>query len=142
MHLLPKFGKTINPQALLEQANRQTEILFYALKPVSRLYRHQVKTLYLSRVVDNLKQKLDLPGFILSQDQIRRTVIGYESFKLEKYVKSGVFPKRYFGYFDLQYDTAPMNGRYEKPPLVQRGSSISIRKNTMAVFVSMMPRFP
>ncbi len=62
------------------------------------------------QVVANLRAKIKLspPGstFPLRADEIERSVIGYERFKLEKYVSSGVFPKRYFGYFDCKYDTA------------------------------------
>ncbi|MBN1335368.1 MAG: hypothetical protein JXB39_05360 [Deltaproteobacteria bacterium] len=42
----------------------------------------------------------------LDADRLRRTVIDYEIFKLETYVRAGVFPKRYFGYLDLEGDTA------------------------------------
>ena len=42
----------------------------------------------------------------LDATSIERTVIDYELFKAEKFVSSGVFPKRYFGYFDEKHDTA------------------------------------
>lgn len=53
-------------------------------------------------VADNLAAKGDLE---LSPDEIGRTVVDYEAFKLGTYVSAGVFPKRYFGYFDLRHDT-------------------------------------
>ncbi len=42
----------------------------------------------------------------LHADRIRRTVLDFEVFKLETYVHAGTFPKRYFGYLDLEGDTA------------------------------------
>lgn len=43
--------------------------------------------------------------FVLSDRQARRTVIDYETFKGTTFVRSGVFAKRYFGYFDERGDT-------------------------------------
>jgi len=61
-------------------------------------------------VADNLGSKVLMdragPHLPMTADEIRQTVIDYEAFKLGAYVSSGVFPKRYFGYFDLKYDTA------------------------------------
>ncbi len=57
-------------------------------------------------VVANLTAKQGAsPPFELTADVIERQVIGYEAFKLERYVTSGVFPKRYFGYLDGKRDT-------------------------------------
>ena len=53
---------------------------------------------------------MDGHPFPLTARTIRRTVVDYEAFKLATYVSAGVFPKRYFGYFDLVWDTAA----YEK----------------------------
>ncbi len=71
----------------------------------------QVTWLLRDRVLDNLEHKQGLGqqrgrGFAMDEDEIRRTVIGYEAFKIEAYVTSGVFPKRYFGYVDGKWDTA------------------------------------
>lgn len=41
----------------------------------------------------------------MNYQDIQNTVIDYEMFKLEAYISSGVFPKRYFGYFDEKWDT-------------------------------------
>jgi hypothetical protein len=61
-------------------------------------------------VIDNLaeKQARDRAGppLPMTADEIARTVIAYEAFKLERFVTSGVFPKRYFGYLDGKHDTA------------------------------------
>jgi hypothetical protein len=64
------------------------------------------------QVAKNLEAKRALPavsgrGLPLGADELRRTVFGYEAFKLATYATAGVFPKRYFGYFDLKWDTAP-----------------------------------
>lgn len=57
-------------------------------------------------VVANLEGKRGAsPPFELTADAIEHQVIGYEAFKLESYVASGVFPKRYFGYLDGKRDT-------------------------------------
>lgn len=47
----------------------------------------------------------------MQYDELKRLVIEYECFKMDRYVTSGVFPKRYFGYFDGKYDTAPLEKR-------------------------------
>jgi hypothetical protein len=39
-------------------------------------------------------------------ERIRRQAIQWESWRLERYVSSGVFPKTYFGFFDEAWDTA------------------------------------
>lgn len=62
-------------------------------------------------ILENLdeKRKLkapDLGRFPLTPDEIERTVVGYEIFKMKTYLSSGVFPKRYFGFFDGKWDTA------------------------------------
>ena len=62
-------------------------------------------------IVSNLADKrlseaLAGVDFELTTDEIDRTIIGYETFKLSAYVSSGVFPKRYFGYLDNRWDTA------------------------------------
>ncbi len=62
---------------------------------------------YRSNVVGNLEAKAALkPPLTLSAETLQHTVLDYEDFKLRTYVSAGVFPKRYFGYFDLRYDTA------------------------------------
>ncbi len=45
-------------------------------------------------------------GYTPSAEVLRRTVIDYEVFRAKTFVSSGVFPKRYFGYFDERWDTA------------------------------------
>ena len=44
--------------------------------------------------------------FPLEEGEIERTVIDYEAFKLRTFLTAGVFPKRYFGYLDDEWDTA------------------------------------
>lgn len=63
-----------------------------------------------SEVTKNLDEKCKarLP---MSASDIARTVVAYEAFKLSTYVRAGVFPKRYFGYFDEKGDTAPYEVR-------------------------------
>lgn len=70
-----------------------------------------IQSLLYANVAANVEAKLadenaDGMPLPLTTDELRRTVIDYEAFKLENYVRSGVFPKRYFGYFDGKWDTA------------------------------------
>ncbi len=61
-----------------------------------------------SNLIDKLSLAKDDHPFPLDADSLRRTVIDYELFKAEKFVSSGVFPKRYFGFFDEKWDTAAL----------------------------------
>jgi hypothetical protein len=75
----------------------------------------QVQKFLLAQVHQNLSDKAALKGpsgeaFTLTADELQREVLDYEAFKLETFVSSGVFPKRYFGYVDGKWDTAA----YEK----------------------------
>jgi hypothetical protein len=76
----------------------------------------ELRRLISEQVCANLEAKAALLGpdgerFPLSTEAIRRTVVDYEAFKLSAYLSSGVFPKRYFGYFDGLWDTAEHEGR-------------------------------
>lgn len=70
----------------------------------------QVKALLRDNIERNLRDKAAMnwngQRFRLSSNELRRTVIEYEVWKYKTYVSSGVFPKRYFGYFDEKWDTA------------------------------------
>lgn len=59
----------------------------------------------------NLQEKIDRESssrgaFPLAAEELFRTVLAYEIFKLRAWLGSGVFPKRYFGYVDQKWDTA------------------------------------
>jgi hypothetical protein len=91
--------------------------------------RAELRRLLHDRVCDNLERKAVLLGpdgepFPLSRDDALRRVVGYEAFKLGAYTSSGVFPKRYFGYFDRRWDTA---AHEELMVEVVRGSTAVIR---------------
>src|SRR5947208_771697 len=67
--------------------------------------RSAIRARIAAAVAENLAEKRALPPvdgktFPLSSKEIERTVIDYECWKAETFVTSGVFPKRYFGYFD------------------------------------------
>lgn len=73
----------------------------------------RIEGLFYSLVRRNLEQKVQMGNeaghpFTLSAGELERTVIEFEAFRLESFVTSGVFPKRYFGYFDLKWDTAEL----------------------------------
>ena len=59
-------------------------------------------------IVEDLAEKEPLRGH-LSID-VRRRVIAFQRFRLEKTISAGVTPKRYFGFLDEQGDTA----KYER----------------------------
>ena len=70
-----------------------------------RLGRPKLKSALEAHVARNLIDKL-AGGYTLDPATLERTVVGYELFKAETFARAGVFPKRYFGYFDEQHDTA------------------------------------
>lgn len=72
----------------------------------------QVEQLAIDLIAANLADKRELRDasgtpFWLDERALQRSVIDYELFKLETFVTAGVFPKRYFGYLDGKWDTAP-----------------------------------
>jgi hypothetical protein len=78
---------------------------------LSRLQRAPAMAGTLEReVTQNLALKV-AAGFPLTATQLERQVIDYEAFKVETFVKTGVFPKRYFGYVDEAWDTGPYERR-------------------------------
>ena len=96
---------------LLVHLDTSAEALATRLGATAPVEGEDVEDLLRERVAGNLAAKARLTGpegepFPLAEDEIRRTVIDYEAFKIEGYVTSGVFPKRYFGYFDGKWDTA------------------------------------
>lgn len=71
-----------------------------------------VRDLLRRNIIANLEEKAALASaagaasYPLDAGEILSTVAGYEVFKLEVFLRSGVFPKRYFGCFDGKWDTA------------------------------------
>jgi len=63
-----------------------------------------------SFVAENLQQK-HTAKFPLDSARLRRQVIDAEAWKLETFVATGVYPRRYFGYVDEQFDTAAYERR-------------------------------
>jgi hypothetical protein len=83
-----------------EAAGREVERRLQAVGPTDGL----AEQLWL-QMAHNLHEKAR-GKLAMDAERIRRAVLGYESFKLESYVTSGVFPKRYLGYLDGRADTA------------------------------------
>jgi hypothetical protein len=77
---------------------------------VERCEEKDVASLLTRLVAENLAQKHAL-HFPLDAARLRRQVIQAEAFKVETFVATGVFPKRYFGYLDEQWDTAAAERR-------------------------------
>ena len=96
---------------LVEHLDKTSTDLAERLHKIDDAGNEDVDRLLRAQVRANLDAKAKLTGpageiFPLTEEEIRRTVIDYEAFKIEAYVTSGVFPKRYFGYFDGKWDTA------------------------------------
>jgi len=54
-----------------------------------------------------VRQRLDgYPEALITPERIARQVVDYEAFKLQTFLTSGVCAKRYFGFVDLEHDTA------------------------------------
>ncbi len=97
---------------LLQHLDEQAGATAKTLAALSKVPASEIESRLVVNVARNLEDKareVDSRGarLSLSPDELRRTVIDYECFKLETFTTSGVFPKRYFGYFDEKWDTAP-----------------------------------
>ena len=95
--------------ALVAHLDESAAALSARLNAVGPADPRRVAEILDEQVARNLAEKLalrDAGALTLDAARLRRTVLDYEAFKLETYVRSGVFPKRYFGYFDLEADTA------------------------------------
>jgi hypothetical protein len=68
---------------------------------VASLLEQQVEARLFDWVAKDRSQPLPVDA-----ERIRRQAIQWESWRLERYVSAGVFPKTYFGFFDRAWDTA------------------------------------
>lgn len=116
--------------AIVAELDREASAAAKRLSSVAPERREAIRRRIVGNVVANLREKQALVSrsgepFPLTAAGIRETVIAYEVFKAETFVSSGVFPKRYFGYVDEKWDTAP----YEKKlrDLSTRGASLANR---------------
>jgi hypothetical protein len=108
-HLSHFIDEPQQVEALVETLDSRLKASSQKLVAIHKVDPVTVEEFLLSQIADNLAAKkalTDPQPFVLSVEEIERTVFDYEIFKLESYVSSGVFPKRYFGYFDLKHDTA------------------------------------
>jgi hypothetical protein len=94
----------------LEQAATQLQASLASVQPLTLAAVTEV----LERHVANNLEAKRLAGLPLQVERVRREVIEYEAFKVEAFVKSGVFPKRYFGYLDERGDTAAYERRLKR----------------------------
>ena len=91
---------------LLPDAKRRTGVQRYLNKQLGRAARRPALRARLrEQISQNLAAKM-AKGFVIDERTIKRTVIDYELFKAKTFISAGVFPKRYFGYFDERWDTA------------------------------------
>ena len=100
------------PEALSLEADlaKAAAALHTRVKKTDRCDADDVELLLTRLVAENLQQK-HAQHFPLDAARIRRQVIAAEAFKVETFVSTGVFPKRYFGYLDEQWDTAAAERR-------------------------------
>lgn len=94
-------------EQLLAKPSQKKEVLDYMRKQVRAFSERRLRGFLQESISKNLNVQLAKGnGYTLGAEALRRTVIDYEAFKAKTFVSSGVFPKRYFGYFDERWDTA------------------------------------
>lgn len=108
--------------AIVAELDTEATNVAKKLSTVAPGKREAIRRRILGNVVANLGEK-KAARFPLSADEIRQTVIGYEAWKAEAFVSSGVFPKRYVGYVDEKWDTAPYEKRLRE--LTTKGAKIA-----------------
>jgi hypothetical protein len=63
-----------------------------------------------SEALKNLRDKVSMGSngerFPMTLSEMEQTVFGFEAFKAETFVRTGIFPKRYFGFLDEKWDSA------------------------------------
>jgi hypothetical protein len=89
--------------AALKDASKKLDARMDALTPTLSRRERETRGALERFVTENLAGK---KGWGYDAARIRKQIIDAEAFKLEAYIATGVFPKRYFGYLDEQRDTA------------------------------------
>ncbi len=84
-----------------------------------------------------------LAGLPMTEEKLRRQVIEFEAWKRDTMVSAGVFPKRYFGWFDGEGDTAQDEFRMQEVVIqcrrtinawsAGRGSDVRVTDSELAV---------
>jgi hypothetical protein len=92
---------------------KTAKALHAKLKRVAPCEEDEVLLTLSAFVAENLQGK-HAAKFPLDAARIRRQVIDAEAWKLETFVATGVYPRRYFGYVDEQFDTAAYETRLKK----------------------------
>jgi hypothetical protein len=103
-----------------------------------------IQNLIARNLLDKIAISTPSNRFPLTKQQVMRQVADFEIFRLETFIRSGVFPRRYFGYFDEIWDTAKYETRLRKAIhkatkvandyLEQTGESIRHTEMELAVF--------
>ncbi len=115
--LVSLAAATAPVQVLLQDALPHGNDAARAYRYLRREAAHELepreRRFFIAQVAANLAAKKALAPVMgsplgLSLGELEREVIDYEAFKLKSYLTSGVFPKRYFGYFDERWDTAAL----------------------------------
>lgn len=95
--------------AVVEHLDAVAETTAAALAGIGQAPPADLRAALYRRVAENLAKRpppASVPGLPTTEADLVRTVLDYEGFRLERYVTAGVAPKRYFGWFDLAYDTS------------------------------------
>lgn len=87
------------------------------IAPLAVAGEREVAEVLEREILANLESKVRLGGegpgrFPLGHEEILRTVVDFEIFKMRNYIASGVFPKRYFGFVDGKWDTGREEGAF------------------------------
>ncbi len=91
--------------ALLAEADPNEEKMLLALDQQLTRWSPTLTDSYCHSVLDNLLEKR-ASGQWPSAEEVVSKAIDFEGFRLQTYLDTGVWPKRYFGFLDEQGDTA------------------------------------
>jgi len=102
---------TATRQQTVEEAARRIAAGARDLSAIAEIDSVRIASVLEREVIRNLEAKRRLRAgqlgpFPLTAEELLRTVVEYEIWKLRTYLLSGVFAKRYFGYVDRKWDTA------------------------------------
>lgn len=102
----PVQGLGPTEQAALDAELREhAQALARALKPVGPIDALDAEAVLRARVAARLKAR-QAAGLVTTPSQAHTIILGFEAYKAQTYVTSGVYPRTYFGYLDADGDTA------------------------------------
>jgi hypothetical protein len=89
-------------------SGREAELINLMNQKLAQFSPRKLGGAYCNALIDNLESKIasSSTGYVLSVERVIKHAILYEAFRIETFISSGVSPKRYFGFFDEEGDTA------------------------------------